>query len=106
MHLMHPKRTGSLGGVENLYRDVKQEGTFKLSRKQISDWLMGQDTYTLHKTARRNFKRNRVIVGGIDDQWQMDLADMQSLKLYSDGYRYLLVCIDLFSKYAWIVPIN
>ena len=102
----NPKRPGSFGGVENLYRDVKQEGTFKLSRKQISDWLMGQDTYTLHKPARRNFKRNRVIVGGIDDQWQMDLADMQSLKLYNDGYRYLLVCIDIFSKYAWIVPIK
>ena len=36
----------------------------------------------------------------------MDLADMQSLKLYNDGYRYLLVCIDVFSKYAWIVPIK
>ena len=61
---------------------------------------MGQDTYTLHKPARRNFKRNRVIVGGIDEQWQMDLADMQSLKEYNDGYGYLLVCIDVFSKYA------
>ena len=67
---------------------------------------MSQDTYTLHKPARRNFKRNRIIVGGIDEQWQMDLADMQSLKQYNDGYRYLLVCIDVFSKYAWIVPIK
>ena len=31
---------------------------------------------------------------------------MQSLKDYNDGYRYLLVCIDVFSKYAWIVPIK
>ena len=86
---------------------MKQEGTFKLSRKKFSDWLMGQDTYTLHKPARRNFKRNRVIVGGIEEQsWQMDLADMQSLKQYNDGYRYLLVCIDVFSKYTWIVPIK
>ena len=101
-----PKRPGSFGGVGSFYRDVKQEGKFKLSRKQISDWLMSQDTYTLHKPARRNFKRNRVIVGGIDEEWQMDLADMQSLKQYNDGYRYLLVCIDVFSKYAWIVPIK
>ena len=67
---------------------------------------MGQDTYTLHEPARRNFKRNRVIVGGIDEQWQMDLADMQFLKRYNDGYRYLLVCIDVFLKCAWIVPIK
>ena len=44
--------------------------------------------------------------GGIDEQWQMDLADMQSLKDHNDGYRYLLVCIDVFSKYAWIVSIK
>ena len=47
---------------------------------------MGQDTYTLPKPTRRNFKRNCVIVGDIDEQWQMDLADMQSLKQYNDGY--------------------
>ena len=45
-------------------------------------------------------------MGCIDEQWQMDLADMQSLKDYNDGYRYLLVFIDVFSKYAWIVPIK
>ena len=41
-------------------------------------------------------------MGGIDEEWQMDLADMQSLKQYNDEYRYLLVCIDVFSKYASI----
>ena len=35
----NPKRPGSFRGVENLYRDVKQEGTFKLSRKKIFETL-------------------------------------------------------------------
>ena len=74
-----PKRPGSFGGAESLYRDVKDEGKFKLSRKQISNWLMKQDTYTLHAPARRHFKRNRVIVGGSDKEWQLDLAHVQSL---------------------------
>ena len=47
-----PKRPGSFGGVESLYRDVKQEKKFIITRKQISDWLMSQDAYTLHKPAR------------------------------------------------------
>jgi hypothetical protein len=101
-----PKRPRSFEGAENLYRDVKEEGKLKLCRKQILEWLMSQDTYTLHKPARRNFKRNHVFVRGIDEEWLMDLADMQSLKHYNDGYRYLLVCIDVFSKYAWLVPIK
>jgi hypothetical protein len=67
---------------------------------------MKEDAYTLHKPMRRHFKRNRVIVGGIDQQWQMDLADMQSMQKFNDGYRYLLVCVDVFSKYAWLVPLK
>ena len=101
-----PKRSGGLCGVDRLYDDVKKEGKFKISRNQIREWLMKQDTYTLHKTIRRRFKRNRVMVGEIDQQWQMDLADMQSMQKFNDGYRYLLVCVDVFSKYAWVVPLK
>ena len=91
-----PKRPGGFGGAERLYEDVKKEGKFAISRKEITEWLMKQDAYTLHRPMRRHFKRNRVIVGGIDQQWQMDLADMQSMQKFNDGYRYLLVCIDVF----------
>ena len=102
----NPKRPGSYGGVERLYRDVKAEGIYDISRERIKEWLMQQDAYSLHKPIRRKFERNRVVVSGIDDQWQLDLADMQSLQKYNDGYRYLLICIDVFSKYAWAVPLK
>ena len=102
----NPKRTGGLGGVERLYRDVKKDGKYDISRAQLKKWLMKQDTYTLHKPARRHYKRNRVIVGGIDELWQMDLADMQSISTDNGGYRYLLVCIDVFSKFVWVIPLK
>ena len=70
-----PKRSGGFGGVDRLYKDVKKEGKFNINRTKIKEWLMKQDAYTLHKPIRRHFKR-RVIVGGIGQQWQMDLADM------------------------------
>ena len=41
----------------------------------------------IHKPVRRNFKRNRVIVGDIDQQWQMDVADTQSMQKFNDDYR-------------------
>ena len=31
---------------------------------------------------------------------------MQSLSRYNKGFKYLLCVIDLFSKYAWVVPIK
>ena len=31
---------------------------------------------------------------------------MQSLSKYNEGNKYLLSAIDLFSKYAWVIPIK
>lgn len=60
----------------------------------------------IHKPARRNFKRRRVIIKGFDDLWQADLVEMQEYSKQNNGYRYLLTVIDTFSKYAWAIPIK
>ena len=70
--------------------------------KQVKDWLLKDITYTLHHPIRRNYKTRRVLVHHIDEQWQSDLVDLQKLAPFNKGYRYLLVCIDILSKYAWV----
>ena len=47
-----------------------------------------------------------MIVPGIDAQFQADLVDVQNLSRFNKGYKYLLTCIDIFSKYAWVVPLK
>ena len=39
---------------------------------------------------------------GIDDTWAADLVEMGSLSEWNEGVRYLLMVIDIFSKYGWI----
>ena len=41
-----------------------------------------------------------------DGIWGVDLADMQLISKYNKGIRYLLCAIDLFSKYAFVVPLK
>ena len=41
-----------------------------------------------------------------DNIWGVDLADMQLISKYNKGIRYLLCAIDLFSKYAFAVPLK
>ena len=41
-----------------------------------------------------------------DNIWCVDLADMQLISKYNKGIRYLLCVTDLFSKYAWVVPLK
>jgi hypothetical protein len=60
----------------------------------------------IHKNARVNFPRRSVILRDIDDLWQADLIDMQALSRFNSGYKYILVVIDCFSKYAWAFPLK
>ena len=103
---LDPSHFASFGGVDAVYRAIKEQGETDISRKDVQDWLSQQVVYTLHKPARRRYKRSRVIVSGINAQFQADLADVQNLSRYNKGYKYLLTCIDVFSKYAWTVPLK
>ena len=101
----HPDEEGSYGGIQKLLRAAKSKG-LKVSEKSIIDYLGRQASYSLHKPSRKNFKRNQTVVGGIDQQWQADLADMQALSRKNKGTNYILTVIDVFSKYAWAIPVK
>ena len=61
-----PNRVGSYGGVDALRR------VMHAPRKIVAQWLSEQDAYSLHKPARRRFKRRCVIVGGMNQQWHAE----------------------------------
>ena len=56
----------------------------------------------LHKPVKRKFPKRKVFVSGIDDTWAADLVEMGSFSEWNEGVRYLLMVIDVFSKYGWI----
>ena len=41
-----------------------------------------------------------------DSIWGVDLVDMQLLSKFNKGFRFLLCVTDIFSKYAWVVPLK
>ena len=41
-----------------------------------------------------------------DNIWGVDLADMQLLSKFNKGLRFLLCVIDIFGKYAWVIPLK
>ena len=65
------------------------------------DWSQ-QLADELHKPITRTFKKRKVISNGIDEIWAADLVDMRSFSKWNKGYKYLLMVIDVFSKYGWI----
>lgn len=100
------KHPGSFGGLKKLYRAVRKEGKYVLSRAKIKKWLQKQETFTLHRQIYRKFKRTQVVVPEIGFQWDADTAVMTSFLKDNDSYGYLLFVIDVFSKTAWAVPLK
>ena len=92
------KRADSYGSAAGLKRQSKLT--------KVNDFLMKQDAYTLHRNVRRRFRRRKTYVPGMDHLWQMDLVDLSSLSRHNDGYRYLLTCIDVFSKYGRVATLK
>ena len=60
----------------------------------------------LHKPVIKKFEKRKVYSSFKDNVQGVDLADMQSLSKFNKGFKYLLWAIDLFSKYAWVIPIK
>ena len=60
----------------------------------------------LHKPVIRKFKKRKVYLQFKDNIWGVDLADMQSLSGKNKGIKYLLCAIDLYSKYAFVIPLE
>ena len=95
----------SFGGKEKLFKEAKNLNV-NITRDDVQKWLGKQITYTLHRPVQLNFQTRPVVVYDIDEQWQMDLVDLSKLSKYNSGFKYLLVCIDVLSKYAWIEPLK
>lgn len=96
----NPSNPGSYSGLSSLKKH------YKINNKELNKWIQDQETYTLHKPVQKKFLRNRIIVYGIDDTWQADLIDLQNLSKDNNGQRYLISVIDVFSKYAWVLPLK
>ena len=60
----------------------------------------------LHRQIIKKSKRRKVYSSFRDNIWGLDLVDMQPLSKHNKGIRYLLRVIDLFSKYAKVVPLK
>ena len=60
----------------------------------------------LHRLARKNFTRQRVIVHGKNDLWQADLVEMLPYSKKNKNYKYILCVIDCFTKFAWALALK
>lgn len=101
----NPNNHAGFASIEKLYSEAKLKDTH-VSRQDVRNWLASEMTYSLHAPSITNFPRNRCVVQHIDEQWQADLVDMTKFKSKNNNMSFILTVIDMFSKFAFVVPLK
>ena len=87
-----------LAGMIYKFFDKKSTGSGIASSSILAD--------ELHKPVIKKFTNRKVYSQFKDNIWGVDLGDMQSLSRKNKGIKYLLCAIDLYSKYAFVIPLK
>ena len=90
---------------QKLGSSLQSKNVAKRESALSSDWSQ-QLADELHKPITRNFSKRTVISNGIYKIWAADLVEMQKLSKWNKRIKYLLMVIDVFSKYGWIKPLK
>ena len=90
----------AFGSVQNL---VKASG---LSKKKVLEYLHSNNAYTQYHIAYKKFPRLRVVANAINEIWCMDLAVMDKLVRENNKITYLLVSVDVLSRFVRVQPMK
>ena len=88
------------GSVKNLQK------VSKLSSAQVERFLQNTNAHTKYRQIRRRFQRLKVIAYDIDEIWSIDVAYVDKLAKYNNGVKYLLVAVDVLSRYLRVLPMR
>ena len=101
-----PKNAGAYGSPATVYKSLhKRDNDFSPSLYQIKKWMEKNDEYTLQKPKRQS-RAVKVIVSDKSQQLDGDLMDLSKFSRENKGYKYLLVIIDVFSRFLWVEPLK
>jgi len=91
----------SFSATNNIYKYYYPN----LSIDDIEKVLSEVESFTLHKEFHRH-PRNPSYSHYPRYQFQLDLLDIQSLAQFNNGVRFLLMCIDTYTRYAFVRPLQ
>lgn len=98
----HPTAFSAPNQIRNYYQNYDKN----IKIDEIKKILQEIDSYTLHREFKKPRIRNPYYIYRKRDQIQMDLIDVSKHKNENDGITFLLVAIDSFTKFAWIIAMK
>ena len=89
-------------GIVSFYKIVKDK-YIGITRDDVEKFIKNQTVYQITKEPKRGINKP-IITTYPNERWAIDLVDMKIYEKYNSGYKYILTCIDYFTKYVWAEP--
>ena len=95
---LYTQGPAAYGSVESLKK------ARKLPKRKVETFLAQTDAYTKYRAPRKKFPRLKVQAYRINEIWSIDVAYMDKLAKYNNGVKYLLVAVDVLSRFLRVEP--
>ena len=89
--------------AKSLYEQVKNKG---ITRKEVKEFVDNQECNQLFKKQKRIKDYFPICAKHKFEILQIDLVDMSNIARANENYKYLIVCVDVFSRLAFVVPMK
>ena len=97
--LYYNPKTG-LQSKQKLYKKAKERDA-SITLKKVEDFLQQQATHQITKQVKKNKEYNTIISPSVRNNYQLDIFYLPNPK-QNGNYKYLLTCIDVYSRYAFV----
>jgi transposase InsO family protein len=101
---VNPRHPAGFSSIKKLYDEARKHHP-SITKDDVRAFLAKTPTYTLYKRAVRKFRRLKTVPTGWFSECQADLMVFINLASHNDGYKYLLVILDVHSRYVFLEPV-
>lgn len=97
-------RSGVGSGIVQFYQNVCRK-YLNIFRTEVAEFLKRQKNYQLSRNTRHVINKP-ILASQPNERWAIDLVDMQRYETKNRGYKYILTCIDHYSRRVWAKPLK
>ena len=100
LNQLYTKGSAAFGSIANLRK------ASNLPRSKVVQYLQSKAPYTKYKQFRKIFPRLKVVTYRINEIWSVDVAYMAKVAQHNNGVKYLLVAVEVLSRYLRVQPMK
>lgn len=99
------QRTNNFPGLERMVKLAKQKHP-EITRKEIKTFLDADVSKQLVKVQQAKQSDGHIVAFVPNENWQMDIFDLSRYMYTNQYYRYILCCVDVFTRKAFAEPLK